>query len=73
MLFELPKNLYFATHLSRNLKHCKYMLRLSLVLIWIMSLPLIAQEHPPVMTYPPDSYGAENQNWGITQTDNQTM
>lgn len=49
------------------------MYRLALVLVWILSFSLVAQEHPPVMTYSPGSYGAENQNWSITQTDNQSM
>ena len=29
------------------------------------------QEHPLVMSYAPENYGAENQNWDIAQTDNQ--
>ena len=32
-----------------------------------------AQEHPPVMAFPPEVYSAANQNWGITQTDDQKM
>lgn len=32
-----------------------------------------AQEHPPVMAFPPEVYIASNQNWGITQTDDQRM
>jgi len=31
------------------------------------------QEHPPVMTFSPDVYNAANQNWGITQSDDQKM
>lgn len=49
------------------------MLQLRLFLICILCLPLNAQEHPPVMTYSPYSYKAENQNWAVTQTDDQIM
>jgi DNA-binding CsgD family transcriptional regulator len=31
------------------------------------------QEHPPVMTFPPEIYNAANQNWGITQSDDLKM
>ena len=48
-------------------------MKLYQVLFCLIYLPLFAQEHPPVMTYSPDIYQAENQNWGITQTDNQSM
>jgi DNA-binding CsgD family transcriptional regulator len=43
------------------------------VLILFNFLGIYAQEHPPLMAYGPDLYEAENQNWGITQTSNQTM
>ena len=36
-------------------------------------LNINAQEHPPLMAYSPELYGAENQNWGISQTSDQTM
>ena len=36
-------------------------------------MAISAQEHPPVMAYSPDSYGAQNQNWSISQTSDQTM
>ena len=36
-------------------------------------LNINAQEHPPLMAYAPELYGAENQNWGISQTSDQTM
>ena len=32
-----------------------------------------AQEHPPVVAYNPVSYAAQNQNWSISQTSDQTM
>jgi len=32
-----------------------------------------AQEHPPVMAFYPEMYGAENQNWSVTQSENQNM
>ena len=43
------------------------------ILIVFSFLNLEAQEHPPLMAYAPDLYGAENQNWGISQTSDQTM
>lgn len=43
------------------------------VLISLSYLNLTAQEHPPLMAYTPDIYGAQNQNWGISQTTDQTM
>jgi AraC family chitin signaling transcriptional activator len=43
------------------------------VLVLLTSLAVSAQEHPPVMSYTPDSYGAQNQNWSISQTSDQTM
>lgn len=43
------------------------------VLVLLTSLAVSAQEHPPVMSYTPDSYGANNQNWSISQTSDQTM
>lgn len=64
--------MYFAIY-HFIINFIQEMLRLRLILVWILSLPVVAQEHPPVMTYSPDDYGAENQNWSITQTDNQTM
>ena len=43
------------------------------VLILFNFLGINAQEHPPLMAYDPELYEAENQNWGITQTSNQTI
>ena len=43
------------------------------ILVVFSFLNLEAQEHPPLMAYAPDLYGAENQNWGISQTSDQTM
>ena len=43
------------------------------VLTLLSSLAMFAQEYPPVMAYNPDAYGAQNQNWGISQTTDQTM
>jgi len=34
---------------------------------------LNAQEHPPVLAFLPETYGAENQNWSVTQTEDQKM
>ena len=43
------------------------------VLVLLASLAISAQEHPPVMAYNPDAYAAQNQNWSISQTSDQTM
>ena len=32
-----------------------------------------SQEHPPLFSYEPVLYGAENQNWDVSQTSNETM
>jgi DNA-binding CsgD family transcriptional regulator len=46
---------------------------LSFVLVLYSSLSLRAQEHPPLVAYTPDLYSAQNQNWDISQTSDQTM
>jgi AraC family chitin signaling transcriptional activator len=43
------------------------------ILVLLASFVVSAQEHPPVMSYNPDTYVAENQNWSISQTSDQTM
>ena len=43
------------------------------ILVLLVTLVSSAQEHPPVMTYNPISYAAQNQNWSISQTYDQTM
>ena len=43
------------------------------VLVLLASFVVSAQEHPPVMAYNPDAYGAQNQNWSTSQTSDQTM
>lgn len=49
-------------------------MRLFSVLLFFQVVLLgFAQEHPPVMAFPPEVYSAANQNWGITQTDDQKM
>ena len=49
-------------------------MRLFSVLLFFQFVLLgFAQEHPPVMAFPPEVYSAANQNWGITQTDDQKM
>ncbi|MBJ7881114.1 LuxR family transcriptional regulator [Gelidibacter salicanalis] len=37
----------------------------------LLSSALIAQELPPIITYQPQQYGAENQNWSISQSSEQ--
>ena len=39
----------------------------------LISCFCLSQEHPSVMSFSPENYGAENQNWDITQTENQFM
>ena len=49
-------------------------MRIAFIVSFLLSfLHLTAQEHPPLMAYTPDVYGAQNQNWGISQTSDQTM
>ncbi|MDA9125547.1 LuxR C-terminal-related transcriptional regulator [Flavobacteriaceae bacterium] len=43
------------------------------ILVLLASFVVSAQEHPPVMSYNPDTYVAQNQNWSISQTSDQTM
>ena len=43
------------------------------ILIFHCVILLNAQEHPPVMAFSPEVYGAENQNWSVTQSEDQRM
>ena len=43
------------------------------ILVVLSTFVCSAQEHPPVMAYNPDNYGAQNQNWSISQTTDQIM
>ena len=43
------------------------------IFVFIFSASVFAQEHPVVMSFTPDNYAAENQNWDIAQTENQFM
>ena len=43
------------------------------IFVFFFSAWVFAQEHPLVMSFAPDNYAAENQNWDIAQTDNQFM
>ena len=43
------------------------------ILVLLATFVSSAQEHPPVMTYNPENYDAQNQNWSISQTTDQTM
>ena len=62
--------IYFIFIVLKNYFHMRIVY---FVLILFNFLGIYAQEHPPLMAYGPDLYEAENQNWGITQTSNQTM
>jgi ligand-binding sensor domain-containing protein/DNA-binding CsgD family transcriptional regulator len=44
--------------------------RLIWVLLILSNTLCIAQEFPPIANYPPNVYGADNQNWMISQSDN---
>ena len=51
-----------------------YKMRLFNILVFFQAVLVgFAQEHPPVMAFPPELYGAANQNWSITQTEDQKM
>lgn len=43
----------------------------TLVVILTMMVQGVCQELPPIEVYTPKDYGAENQNWSISQSDNQ--
>ena len=43
------------------------------ILVVLTTFVCSAQEHPPVMAYNPENYGAQNQNWSIYQTTDQIM
>ncbi|NCQ58878.1 MAG: LuxR family transcriptional regulator, partial [Flavobacteriales bacterium] len=38
------------------------------VLIFLSFHPFYAQERPPIQVFSPKTYGAENQNWSISQS-----
>ncbi|WP_406684691.1 LuxR C-terminal-related transcriptional regulator [Seonamhaeicola sp. MEBiC1930] len=41
------------------------------IILFLLNISLQhGQETPPIATYPPEIYGADNQNWSIAQTDN---
>ena len=42
-------------------------------LLFIFPLTLFSQELPPIETFMPDVYGAEDQNWSITQSSDQSI
>ncbi len=42
---------------------------LTLCLVLTTSISLISQELPPIQTFTPQDYGAEDQNWSISQDD----
>lgn len=46
-------------------------LSIAWVLIFCCSTLVWSQHLPPVVNFPPDSYGAGNQNWGVSQGPNQ--
>ena len=44
--------------------------KFSLILIYFSFFTLFSQELPPINIFSPEDYGAENQNWAITQASN---
>lgn len=44
---------------------------LTLLVAFLFSTAMIAQELPPITTFQPQQYGGENQNWSISQSDEQ--
>lgn len=49
------------------------MLRCYWILLSCFPILLVAQELPPIENFTPIDYGAENQNWGITQSQQKTL
>jgi hypothetical protein len=41
--------------------------------LFLAFLPVVAQELPPIQNFTPVDYGAENQNWSITQSSNKNI
>ncbi|MDV7140736.1 triple tyrosine motif-containing protein [Maribacter sp. TH_r10] len=44
-----------------------------LVIFLLNSILLFTQELPPIITYPPEEYQADNQNWMISQSSDKTI
>ncbi|SNR69575.1 helix-turn-helix and ligand-binding sensor domain-containing protein [Lutibacter flavus] len=45
----------------------------SIALLFIFQFCVFAQELPPIENYSQEAYGAQNQNWAISQTDNKNI
>ena len=55
-----------------NLK--RSIMRLVHLLLFLnLVVEAVSQEHPPVINYPPSIYGADNQNWMLTQGPDKTI
>ena len=39
----------------------------------VTQLSIFSQELPPIEVFKPKDYGAEDQNWGISQSDDKTI
>ena len=48
----------------------KYLIHAICTLISLLS---IAQELPPIVSFPPEIYKADNQNWSIDQTEDKLI
>ena len=57
--------MYYCSNNYRALKFIKYTFLLHLFLFSVFTE---AQELPPIENYSPKEYGAENQNWAISQS-----
>ena len=72
MYFATPTTTITFILLLNIIVHTK--MRLFNILVFFQAVLVgFAQEHPPVMAFPPELYGAANQNWSITQTEDQKM
>lgn len=48
-------------------------LKALLIILLFNSIQLIGQELPPIITYPPETYQADNQNWMLSQSTDKTI
>jgi DNA-binding CsgD family transcriptional regulator len=48
-------------------------LYISFILFFTCVIPTQAQEIPPIQNFSPEDYGAESQNWGVSQAENRHL
>jgi len=56
-----------------NIKRSVFSSICTITLIVFLYANSLAQEHPPVINYPPHVYNADNQNWMLTQAPDRTI